>query len=69
MPARVEAARAEVERLSGAEFAEQLVGTSGDALTAPSAARLDAERAQPAAYVVRVGEVANSGSSAVVASG
>ena len=29
MPARVDAARAEVERLSGAEFAEQLVGTSG----------------------------------------
>ena len=29
MPARVAAARAEVERLSGAEFAEQLVGTSG----------------------------------------
>ncbi len=29
MPARVAAAQAEVERLSGAEFAEQLVGTSG----------------------------------------
>jgi phosphoenolpyruvate carboxykinase (diphosphate) len=29
MPDRVEAARAEVERLSGAEFAEQLIGTSG----------------------------------------
>ena len=29
MPARVAAARAEVERLSGAQFAEQLVGTAG----------------------------------------
>ena len=29
MPARVAAAQAEVERLSGAEFAEQLVGSSG----------------------------------------
>ena len=29
MPARVAAARAEAERLSGAQFAEQLVGTAG----------------------------------------
>jgi hypothetical protein len=29
MPARVEAARAEAERLAGSEFRDQLVGTSG----------------------------------------